>query len=69
MRYQLTKNGKIQDTQDNMTYDDNTSLCAELNRLDNENQQTKKAYRKCLLDKQRINKEYVRLQVKMELKE
>lgn len=69
MRYQLTKHGEIQDLQDNKTYADNKTLCDELNRLDKEIYQTKKAYKKCLLDKQRINKAYVRLQVKMELKE
>lgn len=69
MRYEINQNNKIYDSKDKIEYGNNQSLCDELNRLDDELQQTKKLYKKCLLDKQKMKNEYVRLQVKMELKE
>lgn len=69
MRYKVTSDGEIWDTHKNMGYHDNTLLCEKLNKLDGELRQTKKALKKSLIDKQRMRKEYVRLQVKMELKE
>lgn len=69
MRYEINQNNRIYDSKDKVEYENSQSLCDELNRLDDELQQTKKLYKKCLFDKQKMKNELVRLQVKMELKE
>ena len=69
MRYEINRNNKIYDSKGKVEYENNQSICNELNRLNDELQQSKKIYKKCLLDKQKLKKEYVKLQVKMELKQ
>lgn len=74
-RFTITKEFKAIHDEDGTTItycdylSDGEQLVDLLNDLNDKLQQTKKLYKKCLLDKQKIKKEYVRLQVKMELKE